>query len=63
MFFKVQAIINIRTADLIDSLVIITNDTQVLILSRKNTDQLKLCRLRILILVHHNIAEAFLIVV
>ena len=32
MFFKVQDIINIRTAELIDRLVIITNDTQVLIL-------------------------------
>ena len=63
MFFKVQDIINIRTAELIDRLVIITNDTQVLILSGKNTDQFKLCRIRILLLVHHNIAEAFLIVV
>ena len=63
MFFKVQDIINIRTAELIDRLVVITNDTQVLILSRKNTDQFKLCRIRILILVHHNIAKAFLIVV
>ena len=63
MFFKVQDIINIRTAELIDRLVIITNDTQVLILSCKNTDQFKLCRIRILILVHHNIAKTFLIVV
>ena len=41
MFFKVQDIINIRTAELIDRLVIITNDTQVLILSGKNTDQIE----------------------
>ena len=61
-FFKIQDIHDIRTPEFVDRLVIVTNYTQILILTGKKTYQLKLYRIRILILIHHDITESFLII-
>ena len=62
MLFKVQNIVDIRSAELVDRLIVITDHAQVFVFAREKTDQLKLRRVRILILVHHDIAETLLIV-
>ena len=61
MLLKVQNIVNICPSELINRLVIITDHAEVLIFVRQQTNQLELCRIGILILVHHDIAQTFLI--
>ena len=59
---KTQDIFDIGAAEPVDRLVIISHDTDVAVFRRKQADQLKLHRICILVLVHHDIAEAVLII-
>ncbi len=61
MMFKIQNIVDIRSPELVDRLIVITYNTKIAVFVRQQTDQLKLCRVGILILIHHNIAETILI--
>ena len=63
MFFKVQNVVDIRAAELINRLVIITDHAKVLVLACQRAHQFELRRIRILVLIHHDVAEALLIVV
>ena len=58
---KVQDIIDIGPAKFIDRLVIIPHHTEIFILSCKQRDEPELRRIRVLILIDHNIAKALLI--
>ena len=60
--FKIQNILNICSAELVDGLIIITYHAQIVIFAGQNADQLKLYCIGILILIYHNVAEPFLIV-
>ena len=59
--FKVQNIHNIGTAEFVDGLVIIADNTQILVAGGEKAEQCKLSRVRILVLIHKEKAEAFLI--
>ncbi len=60
-FFKIKYIADIGTAELIDRLIVIAHHAQITVLIRQQSDQFKLRRVGILILVYHNIAEPVLI--
>ena len=45
------------------TLVIITHDTQIAVTVRQQPDQFKLRRIRILVLIHHDVSKALLIVI
>ena len=60
--FKIQNIFNIRSPELINRLIIITNHTQISVFSRQKAHKLKLYGIRILILIYHNISKTFLII-
>ncbi len=62
-FFKIQNIADIGAAELVDGLVVVSHHTEVSILIRQQPDQFKLRRIGILILVHHDVAESFLVIV
>ena len=61
--FKIQNILNIGSPELVDGLVVVPHDTQIPILGRQNPDQMELYCIRVLILVHHNIAKPLLVVI
>ncbi len=58
----VQDVIDIGAAEFVDRLVIISHHTQVPVTGSQKTDQLELCRVGILILIYHDVAETFLII-
>ena len=60
--FKIQYILNIGASEFVNGLVIISYYTQILILAGQNANQLKLYRIGILILIHHNITESLLVI-
>ena len=60
--FKVQNILDVRTAELINRLIVVTDHAEIAILFRKQFDKAELHGVRVLILVHHDVAEALLIV-
>ena len=51
----------VRATEFVDGLIVITHHAKIVVFARQQTDQLKLRRIRILILIHHNIAETILI--
>ena len=59
----VQNITDIGTAEFVDGLVIITYHTQIAITVRQQTDQFELRCIGILVLIHHDIFETFLIII
>ena len=61
-FLKIQNITDICPTEFINRLIIISDYTQILIPGSKQTYQLKLHPVRILILIYHNIAESLLII-
>ena len=60
--FKIQDILNIRAAELIYGLVIVSNHTQITVLGCQQTDQFELYCICILILIYHDITETLLII-
>ena len=60
--FKIQDVLNVRTAEFINGLVIVANHAQVTVLGCQQMDQFELYCIRILILVYHNITETLLII-
>ena len=63
ILLKIEDISDIRTPKFVDRLIIVTDHTQIAVFARQQTDQFKLRRIRVLILVHHDIFEPFLIIV
>ena len=61
VFFKIQYIADIGSPEFVDRLIIITNHTQIMSVSGKQPDQLKLGTVGILILIHHNIPKPVLV--
>ena len=59
---KIQDILDIGSPELIDRLVVIAYYAQVAVLRSQQPDQFKLDRIRILILIHHDITETFLVI-
>ena len=62
IFFIVQNIVDVGTPELVDRLIVITYNTKIAVFIRQQTDQLKLRRVGILILIHHNVQKTLLIV-
>ena len=62
IFFVVQNIVDICAAKFVDRLIIVADDTQVAVFVRQQTNQLKLRRVGILILIHHNVQKTLLII-
>ena len=60
--FKIQDVLNIRAAELIYGLVIVSNHTQITVLGCQQTDQFELYCICILILIYHDITETLLII-
>ena len=54
---------DIRTSELVNRLVIITDHTEIPVLCRQQTDKLELNRVRILILIHHNVLKTILVII
>ena len=63
MVFKIQNVIDVRAAEFVDRLVVIPHHTKVLILRCQKPDQFELRGIRVLILIHHDVAEFLLIVI
>ncbi len=61
IFFKIQNIPDIGSPELVDGLVVVSHHTDIPVLLRQQPHQLKLCRIGVLILVHHDILESLLI--
>ncbi len=60
---KIQDIPDIGPAEFVNGLVIISYHAQVLIFGSQQPDKVKLRRVRVLILVHHNIPEPLLVII
>ena len=60
---KAQDVPDICSTETINRLVIIANYAEILVFFRKKTYEFKLCGVSILILIHHNIPETFLIII
>ena len=60
---KIQNIFDICPAEFVNRLVIISYHAEISIFLCQNPNQLKLHRIRILILIYHNIAEPLLIII
>ena len=60
--FKIQNILDICPTEFVNRLVVIPDHTKILIFPRQNANQPKLHRIGILILVHHDVTETFLII-
>ena len=60
--FKIQDVLNVRTAEFINGLIIVANHAQVTVLGCQQMDQFELYCIRILILVYHDITETLLII-
>ena len=60
-FLKIQNIFYICSPESVDGLIVVSHHTEILIFPRQNTHQLKLHRVCVLILVHHNITKTVLI--
>ena len=63
MLLKIKYVSDIGSAKLINRLIVISHHTEIPILLGKQPNQFKLRRVGILILIHHNILETFLICV
>ena len=61
-FLKAQDIPDIRPAELVNGLVVVSHYAEILIFSRQQAHQLKLGVIGVLILVHHDIAEPLLVI-
>ena len=61
-FFIIQDIPDIGSAELINGLIIVTYHAQIAVTVCQQPNQFKLGRIGILILIHHDIAESFLII-
>ena len=59
---KSENVSDICTTELVDRLVIITDNAEILIFRSQQTYKFELCSVGVLILIYHNIFEAFLIV-
>ena len=62
LFLKAQNVFNRRTAEFINTLVVITHNTEIVVFSRKQADQTVLRVVGILILIHQNITETVLVI-
>ena len=62
-FFKIKNVVDIRTSELVNRLIIITDHTEISVLCRQQTDKLELNRVRILILIHHNVLKTILVII
>ena len=61
LIFKIQDVIDVRSAELVNGLIIITHHAEIPVLCRQKLHQDKLGVIGILVLIHHDIAEALLI--
>ena len=59
--FKAQNILNVRAAEFVNRLIVIADHTKISVLLRQQTDKAELHGIRILVLVHHEITQTFLI--
>ena len=59
---KSENISNVCPTELIDRLVIVTDYAEILIFGSQQTYKFKLCGIGILILIHHDVFETFLII-
>ena len=62
IFFKIQNIPDIGSTEFVNGLIIVTDHTDVARSLCQQTDQLELCRIRILIFIHHDVPEPLLII-
>ena len=60
--FKIQDVLNIRTTEFVNGLVVVSDNAQVTVLGCQQMDQFELYCIRILILVYHDITETLLII-
>ena len=61
--FKAENISNVRTTEFVNRLVVVSYDTEISVFGRQKADQLKLCGVGVLILIHHNVTESLLILI
>ena len=59
---KIEDVPDVRSAETIDGLVIVADHAQIAVLCGKQPDELELCLVRILVLIHTDIVEALLII-
>ena len=59
--FKSKNVSDICSAEFVNRLIVVTYHTEIFISGCKNTYKFKLGRIGILILIHHNVTEPFLI--
>ena len=60
-FFKIQNVADIGTPEAVDGLVVVAYDAQIPVLAGQQADQFELGVVGVLVLVHHDIAEAVLV--
>ena len=58
---KIQDIADVGAPEFINGLVIVTHHAQIPVFARQKAYQLELCRVSILILIHHDIAKTLLV--
>ncbi len=61
--FEIQNIPDVRPAEFVDRLIVVTDHAQIPVLGGQDAHQFKLYRIRILIFIHHDITETLLIMI
>ncbi len=61
--FKIQDVPDIRPPEFINRLIVVAYDTQISVFGGQKAHQFELSHVGVLILVHHNVLESFLIIV